>query len=66
MNCVPPTKTGLLVTRGVLMKQEIRLSVAAAMCERAVFMEKGAVRFEGPTADLLERDDIAVQCFSAR
>jgi ABC-type branched-subunit amino acid transport system ATPase component len=42
---------------------EQSLNVAAAMCERAVFMEKGAVRFEGPTADLLERDDIARAVF---
>jgi ABC-type branched-subunit amino acid transport system ATPase component len=42
---------------------EQSLNVAAAMCERAVFMEKGAVRFEGPTAELLERDDIARAVF---
>lgn len=45
----------------VLVEQS--LNVAAAMCERAVFMEKGAVRFEGPTDDLLERDDIARAVF---
>jgi ABC-type lipopolysaccharide export system ATPase subunit len=33
------------------------------MCERAVFMEKGEIRFEGRTADLLERDDIARAVF---
>jgi ABC-type branched-subunit amino acid transport system ATPase component len=38
-------------------------NVAAAMCERAVFMEKGEVRFEGATTDLLERDDIARAVF---
>jgi ABC-type branched-subunit amino acid transport system ATPase component len=42
---------------------EQSLNVAAAMCERAVFMEKGAVRFEGATAELLERDDIARAVF---
>ena len=31
---------------------------ALTLAERAVFMEKGAVRFEGPTRDLLERPDI--------
>ncbi|MHB8467454.1 MAG: ABC transporter ATP-binding protein [Acidimicrobiales bacterium] len=42
---------------------EQSLNIAAAMCERAVFMEKGATRFEGTTADLLERDDIARAVF---
>ena len=45
----------------VLVEQS--LNVAAAMCERAVFLEKGAVQFEGPTAELLERDDIARAVF---
>src|SRR5207244_8059979 len=31
--------------------------------ERAVFMEKGEVRFSGPTSDLLERDDILRSVF---
>jgi ABC-type branched-subunit amino acid transport system ATPase component len=42
---------------------EQSLNVAAAMCERAVFLEKGAVQFEGRTAELLERDDIARAVF---
>lgn len=42
---------------------EQSLNVAADICERAVFMEKGAVRFEGPTRDLLARDDIARAVF---
>ena len=42
---------------------EQSLNVAAALCERAVFMEKGAVRFEGATSELLERDDIARAVF---
>jgi ABC-type branched-subunit amino acid transport system ATPase component len=45
----------------VLVEQS--LNVAAAVCERAVFLEKGAVRFEGRTAELLERDDIARAVF---
>ncbi|MBV9255090.1 MAG: ABC transporter ATP-binding protein [Actinobacteria bacterium] len=50
--------------RGVSMVLvEQSLNVAAAMCERAVFMEKGAVRFEGATSELLERDDIARAVF---
>jgi ABC-type branched-subunit amino acid transport system ATPase component len=42
---------------------EQSLNVAAAVCERTVFLEKGAVRFEGRTAELLERDDIARAVF---
>lgn len=42
---------------------EQSLNIAAQLCERAVFLEKGQVRFEGRTADLLERDDIARAVF---
>ncbi|HVV74547.1 MAG TPA: ABC transporter ATP-binding protein [Mycobacteriales bacterium] len=42
---------------------EQSLNVAAAICERAVFMEKGEIRFEGRTAQLLERDDLARAVF---
>jgi len=42
---------------------EQSLNIAAHLCERAVFMEKGAVRFEGRTTELLERDDIARAVF---
>ena len=42
---------------------EQSLNIAAELCDRAVFMEKGQVRFEGRTADLLERDDIARAVF---
>ena len=35
---------------------EQSLNVAAALADRAVFMEKGRIRFEGPTRELLERD----------
>lgn len=45
----------------VLVEQS--LNVASQLCERAVFLEKGQVRFEGRTADLLERDDIARAVF---
>jgi ABC-type branched-subunit amino acid transport system ATPase component len=45
----------------VLVEQS--LNIAASLCPRAVFMEKGAVRFEGRTAELLERDDIARAVF---
>lgn len=50
--------TGVTV---VLVEQS--LNIAASLCARAVFMEKGAVQFEGRTADLLERNDIARAVF---
>jgi ABC-type branched-subunit amino acid transport system ATPase component len=42
---------------------EQSLNIAAQLCERAVFLEKGQVRFEGRTVDLLEQDDIARAVF---
>jgi len=48
-------------TTVVLVEQS--LNVAAALCDRAVFLEKGAVQFEGRTRDLLERSDIARAVF---
>jgi len=48
-------------TTVILVEQS--LNIAVDVCERAIFMEKGAVRFEGRTRDLLERDDIARAVF---
>jgi ABC-type branched-subunit amino acid transport system ATPase component len=45
----------------VLVEQS--LNIASELCRRAVFLEKGLVRFEGPTRQLLERDDIARAVF---
>ncbi len=42
---------------------EQSLNVAAAIADRAVFMEKGQVRFEGAISDLVERDDLARAVF---
>ena len=42
---------------------EQSLNVAMAIAERAVFLEKGHVRFEGPIAELVERDDLARAVF---
>jgi ABC-type branched-subunit amino acid transport system ATPase component len=42
---------------------EQSLNIAADLCPRAVFMEKGQFKFEGRTADLLEQDDIARAVF---
>ncbi len=42
---------------------EQSLNVALAVAERAVFLEKGQVRFEGPAAELRHRDDLARAVF---
>jgi ABC-type branched-subunit amino acid transport system ATPase component len=42
---------------------EQSLNIAAQLCSRAVFLEKGEVRFAGRTADLIEQDDIARAVF---
>jgi ABC-type branched-subunit amino acid transport system ATPase component/MFS family permease len=42
---------------------EQSLNVAMAIAERAVFIEKGHVRFDGPTAELMEREDLAQAMF---
>jgi ABC-type branched-subunit amino acid transport system ATPase component len=42
---------------------EQSLDVALRIADRAVFMEKGTVRFEGPAAELAERDDLARAVF---
>ena len=50
-------------TAVVLVEQSV--NVALTVAERAVFMEKGAVVFAGPTADLLERPDVLRSVFLA-
>lgn len=42
---------------------EQSLNVALAIADRAVFLEKGRVRFTGPTAELAARDDLARAVF---
>ena len=42
---------------------EQSLNVALAVADRAIFLEKGQVRFEGPAQDLVERDDLARAVF---
>jgi ABC-type branched-subunit amino acid transport system ATPase component len=42
---------------------EQSLNVALAIADRAVFLEKGQVRFEGPAHELAERDDLARAVF---
>lgn len=43
-------------TTMVLVEQSV--NVALSVADRAVFMERGQVRFEGPAQELLERDDL--------
>nr|MBA2608598.1 ATP-binding cassette domain-containing protein [Actinomycetota bacterium] len=45
----------------ILVEQSI--NVALTVAERAYFLEKGEVRFEGATSELLERDDIVRSVF---
>lgn len=45
----------------VLVEQS--LSIAAQLCDRAVFLEKGSVRFDGAPAELLARGDLARAVF---
>jgi branched-chain amino acid transport system ATP-binding protein len=45
----------------ILVEQSI--NVALTIATKAYFMEKGEVRFSGPTAELLERDDILRSVF---
>ncbi len=53
-----------LKTAGVtLIIVEQSLNVAAAIADRAIFLEKGRVRFEGQIRDLMERDDLARAVF---
>lgn len=42
---------------------EQSINVALAIADRAYFLEKGEVRFEGPTEELVERDDIVRSVF---
>ena len=45
----------------VIVEQSI--NIALQISDRAIFLEKGQVRFEGSAAELLERDDIARAVF---
>jgi ABC-type branched-subunit amino acid transport system ATPase component/MFS family permease len=50
-------------TTVVVVEQSV--NVALSLAERAYFLEKGTVRFSGPTADLLGRDDVLRSVFLA-
>jgi branched-chain amino acid transport system ATP-binding protein len=45
----------------VLVEQSV--NVALNLADRAYFLEKGQVRYSGPTAELLERDDLLRSVF---
>jgi ABC-type branched-subunit amino acid transport system ATPase component len=45
----------------VIVEQSV--NVALTIADRAVFMEKGEIRFEGPAKELLERDDLVRAVF---
>src|SRR5205823_10518836 len=54
-------------TRGTtVLLVEQSVNTALLLAHRAVFMEKGEVRFTGPTTELLERDDILRSVFLGR
>jgi ABC-type branched-subunit amino acid transport system ATPase component len=46
-----------------LLLVEQSVNVALSVCDRAYFLERGRVRFSGPTADLLDRPDILRSVF---
>ncbi|MDQ1461018.1 MAG: hypothetical protein QOI08_2502, partial [Actinomycetota bacterium] len=46
-----------------MMIVEQSLNVALAISDRAIFLEKGTVKFEGNAQELLERDDLARAVF---
>jgi len=54
---------GLKAAGVTLIIVEQSLNVAAAIADRAVFLEKGRLRFEGAIRDLMERDDLARAVF---
>jgi ABC-type branched-subunit amino acid transport system ATPase component len=76
--CIDELSLGLapLVVEGLLQTvREVRaagttvvvveqsLNIAVSLCDRAVFLEKGTIRFEGEPKELLERGDIARSVF---
>ena len=42
---------------------EQSLNIALAVADRAIFMEKGEIRFDGPAQELAVRDDLARAVF---
>ena len=48
----------------VIVEQSV--NVALSVADRAIFMEKGQVKFEGAAGDLVERDDLVRAAFLGR
>ena len=49
---------GLRATGVTMIIVEQSVNVALSIADRAIFMERGRVRFEGPANELMERDDL--------
>jgi branched-chain amino acid transport system ATP-binding protein len=47
----------------ILVEQSV--NIALTLTSRALFMEKGEIRYEGPSRELLERDDLVRSVFLA-
>ena len=60
---IPEVVRGINATGVAVVLVEQSLNIASELCTRAVFMEKGLVRFEGRPSELLERDDLARAVF---
>ena len=56
---------GLAARGTTIVLVEQSLNIAASVCDRAIFLEKGEVRFEGAPAELLDRGDLARAVFLA-
>jgi ABC-type branched-subunit amino acid transport system ATPase component len=50
-------------TTVILVEQSVNRAMSLA--EHAFFLERGEIRFDGPTAELLERDDLLRPVFLA-
>jgi ABC-type branched-subunit amino acid transport system ATPase component/ABC-type branched-subunit amino acid transport system permease subunit len=56
-----------LLARGIpILVVEQSISVAAEIADRAIFLERGTIRYRGPTAALLDRPDLARSVFLER
>ncbi|NNE73277.1 MAG: ATP-binding cassette domain-containing protein, partial [Acidimicrobiales bacterium] len=54
---------GLRAENMTMIIVEQSVNIALSIADRAVFMEKGVVKFEGNAAELAERDDLATAVF---
>jgi ABC-type branched-subunit amino acid transport system ATPase component len=71
LGLAPVVLEGIVAALDVLVREgdvslvlvEQSLNVALGVTDQAYFMEKGAVRFSGPTSDLLDRGDLVRSVF---